>query len=110
MTDVASDRSSPPDRITVERTVQDLVLAVVQRRTPPGASIVVEGPPGIGKSFLARAITESVPPGAATIVRVAGEPGRRHDPFAGARPLLGVGDEPSGGDPGEVAFDRVDEL
>jgi predicted ATPase len=41
-------------------------------------------------------------------------PGRRHDPFAGARPLLrdtpGAGDGPGGGDPGDAAFDRVDEL
>jgi DNA-binding CsgD family transcriptional regulator len=108
VTDEASDRSSPPDRVAVERAVQDLVLAVVRRRTPPGASVVVEGPPGIGKTFLARAITESVPSGAATFLRVAGEPGRRHDPFAGARPLLG--DRPLNGDPGDAAFDRVDEL
>jgi tetratricopeptide (TPR) repeat protein len=105
---VASDRSSPPDRVAVERAVQDLVLAVVRRRTPPGVSVVVEGAPGAGKTFLARAIAESVPPGAAAILRVAGESGRRHDPFAGAQPLLA--DVPRSGDPGDAAFDRVDEL
>jgi DNA-binding CsgD family transcriptional regulator len=105
---VASDRSPPPDRAAVERTVLDLVLAVVRRRTPPGVSVVVEGAPGVGKTFLARAVAESVPAGAARILRVAGEPGRRHDPFAGARPLLG--DVPWSGDPGDAAFDRVDEL
>ena len=92
----------------MERAVHDLVLAVVDRRTPPGTSVVVEGAPGVGKTFLTQAVTESVPPGTATIVRLAGEPGRRHDPFAGAGPLLG--DASVRGDPGDAAFDRVDEL
>jgi DNA-binding CsgD family transcriptional regulator len=92
----------------VEQTARELVLGVVRQRTPPGISIAVEGVPGIGKTFLARAILESVPPGQAKVLRVAGEPGRRNDPFAGAGPLLG--DMPSAGDPGEAAFDRVDEI
>jgi DNA-binding CsgD family transcriptional regulator len=108
VTDVASDRSPPADRVTVERTVHDLVLAVVDRRTPPGTSVVVQGAPGIGKTFLTQAVTEAVPPGAAAVVRLAGEPGRRHDPFAGAGPLLA--DTSAGGDPGDAAFDYVDEL
>jgi len=81
---------------------------VVRQRTPTGISIAVEGAPGIGKTFLARAILESVPPGQAKVLWVAGEQGRRNDPFAGAGPLLA--DMPSAGDPGEAAFDRVDEL
>ena len=92
----------------MERTAHDLVLAVIQRRTPDGVSIVVEGAAGVGKSFLARKITESVAPGEATVLRIAGEPGRRADPFAGAGQLLG--DLPRDGDPGDAAFDRVDEL
>ncbi len=92
----------------MEQTARELVLGVVRQRTPPGISIAVEGVPGIGKTFLARAILESVPPGQAKVLRVAGEPGRRNDPFAGAGPLLG--DMPSAGDPGEAAFDRVDEI
>jgi DNA-binding CsgD family transcriptional regulator len=81
---------------------------VVRRRTPTGISIVVEGPPGIGKTFLDREILDSVPPGEAKVLSVAGEQGRRNDPFAGAGPLLG--DVPGGGDPRDAAFDRVDEL
>jgi DNA-binding NarL/FixJ family response regulator len=92
----------------VERTVRELVLGVVRRRTPPGVSVVLEGAPGIGKTFLARAILDSVPPGEAKILRMTGLLGRRNDPFVGAEQLLG--DMPRGEDPGGAAFDRVDEL
>jgi DNA-binding CsgD family transcriptional regulator len=92
----------------VEEAARGLVLGVVRRRTPTGISIVVEGAPGIGKTFLARGILESIPPGEAKVVLLAGEQGRRNDPFAGAGPLLA--DVPSAEDPGEAAFDRVDQL
>ena len=92
----------------MERTAHELVLAVVRQRTPTGISIVVEGAPGIGKTFLARTILDSVPPGGAKVLTVVGEQGRRKDPFAAARPL--AGEVPGGGDPGEEAFNRVDEL
>lgn len=106
--DPAGQRAVPPDRAAVEQTARELVLGVVRQGTPPGISIAVEGAPGIGKTFLARAILESVPPGQAKVLRVAGEQGRRNDPFAGAGPLLA--DVPGAGDPVEAAFDRVDEL
>ena len=90
------------------RTVHDLVLAVVQGRTPTGVSVVIEGAPGIGKTFLVREILDSVAPGDAKVLHVVGEQGRRNDPFTVAGQLLaGL---PTGGDPGEAAFDRVDEL
>jgi DNA-binding CsgD family transcriptional regulator len=92
----------------VERTAHELVLGVVQQRTPTGVSVVLEGAPGIGKTFLAQNILDSVTPGQAKILRVAGEQGRRTDPFAGAGALVGV--LPPGGDPGDAAFDHVDEL
>ena len=95
------------------RTVHDLVLAVVHGRTSAGVSVVIEGAPGIGKTFLVREILASVAPGDAKVLRVAGEQGRRNDPFAVAGQLqtgqLLVG-PPAGGDPGEAAFDHVDEL
>ena len=81
---------------------------MARRRTPTGVSILIEGPAGIGKTFLARRILDSVPPGEAKVIIVAGEQGRRNAPFAGAGAL--AGDMPGGGDPGEAAFDRVDEL
>ncbi len=92
----------------MERTAHELVLGVVQQHTPTGVSVVLEGAPGIGKTFLARKILDSVAPGHAKILRVAGEQGLRNDPFAGAGAL--VGDLPPGEDPGDAAFDRVDEL
>jgi DNA-binding CsgD family transcriptional regulator len=101
-------QSPPPDRVAVEQTARDLILAVTERRTPPGVSVVIEGAPGIGKTVLAQRILDSVPPGAAKILRVAGEPGRRTDPFAAAGPL--VADLPAPENLGDAAFDRVDEL
>ncbi len=92
----------------MERTAHELVLGVVQQRTPTGVGVVIEGAPGIGKTFLAQRILDSIPTSAAKVLTVAGEQGRLKDPFAGAAPLLK--DVPDGGDPGEAAFDRVDEL
>ena len=108
MFDAASHRSLPSDRDAVARTVHDLVLAVVQGRTAAGVSVVIEGAPGIGKTFLVREILASVAPGDAKVLHVAGEQGRRNDPFAVAGQLL-TG-EATGEDPGEAAFDHVDEL
>ena len=108
MIDLTSSRSPPSDRATVARTVHDLVLAVVQGQTPTGVSVVIEGAPGIGKTFLVRNILDTVAPGDAKILHVTGEQGRRNDPFAVAGQLLaGL---PTGRDPGEAAFDHVDEL
>ncbi len=107
MADVAG-RSLPSDRGTVARAAHDLVSGVVQQLTPAGASIVVEGAPGIGKTFLAREILDSIVPGTAKVLRGAGEPGRRNDPFAIAAQLLGAAPPP--GDPSDAVFDHVDEL
>jgi len=105
---VTRDRSLSPDRAAVERATRDLVLGVVRQRTPTGVSVAVEGAPGIGKTVLARGVADSVAPGEAKVLRLAGEPGRRNDPFAAAGPLLtGM---PVGGNPGAAALDRVDEL
>jgi DNA-binding CsgD family transcriptional regulator len=108
VTEAASSRPRASDRATVERTVRDLILGVVEQRVPAGTSIVLEGVPGIGKTFLARTIVEAIEPGTASIRRVAGLPGRRNDPFGVAGALLGDG--PGDPDPGDAAFDRVDEL
>ena len=88
--------------------MHERVLEVVERGAPPGVSVVVEGAPGMGKTFLSQKVLGSVRPGAAKVIAVAGEQGRRNDPFAAAAALLeGL---PGGADPGEAAFDRVDEL
>ena len=88
--------------------MREIVLGVVERGAPTGVSIVLEGAPGVGKTFLGEQVTGLVLPGPAKVVSLAGEQGRRNDPFAGAAPLLG--NRPTGADPGEAAFDRVDEL
>jgi DNA-binding CsgD family transcriptional regulator len=98
----------PPDRAAAERVVHELVHEVVDGGAHTGVSIVVEGAPGIGKTYLAREVLGSVPHDAARVISVAGERGLRNDPFAAAAPLLEVA--PGDGVPGDVAFDRVDEL
>jgi DNA-binding CsgD family transcriptional regulator len=108
MADLTRQRSAPSDRVALTRTARELVLGLAGRRTPPGISIVIEGAPGIGKTFLAQEILASLEPGAAKVLRVAGEQGLRSDPFTAARQLLG--DQLPAGDPGDAAFDHVDEL
>jgi DNA-binding NarL/FixJ family response regulator len=108
VTEGAGYRSPPRDRAAVAQTARDLVLGVAHQAAPAGVSVVIEGAPGIGKSFLVREILDSVPPGEAEILRVAGAQRRRNDPFGALGPLLGG--LPDGRDPGDVAFDRVDEL
>ena len=89
MISLVGDRAAPSDRATVERTAQELILAMIRRRTPVGVSVVIEGAPGIGKTFLAQEILASVAPGQAKVLRVAGQQGRRNDPFAAAGPAPG---------------------
>ena len=108
MAEGAIDRTLSPDRAAVERTARELVLGVIRQHTPTGTSVVIEGAPGIGKTFLARSILQSVAPAEAKVLTLAGEPGRRNDPFAAAGPL--TGHVPLGGHPGDAAFDRVDEM
>jgi len=88
--------------------VSELVLGVTSRRAASGMSIVIEGPAGIGKTFLVGQVLAAIVPGEATIVHVAGDHRRRNDPFAGLGVLLG--EVADGEDPGEAAFARIDEL
>lgn len=128
MTEVARSGPFPADRAGVERTVRDLVLGVACGPARTGVSIVIEGAPGIGKTYLARSVLDAIEPGAARVLRLAGRPGQRHDPFGAAGALLAdvPGGEASGtaasgtgafsagthggANPGDAAFDRVDEL
>jgi DNA-binding CsgD family transcriptional regulator len=96
------------DRTSTEQTAHEVVLDTVRRGIPPGASLVIEGAAGIGKTFLARKILASLPPGAARVIYLTAEQGRRHDPLAAAGAL--VTDNPDPAAAADSAFDRVDEL
>jgi hypothetical protein len=50
------DRATP-DRASAEQTAYDLVHDAVQRGTPPGVSLVIEGAAGIGKTYLALGVS-----------------------------------------------------
>jgi predicted ATPase len=87
------------------------VLAVAAQRTRTGASIVIGGAPGIGKTFLVRRVLDSLDPGTAQVLRVAGASGRRSEPFAVAVQLLRPAESTRTADnSGEAAFDLVDEM
>jgi len=58
------------------------VRDAVGRGTPPGASLVIEGTAGIGKTHLVGQILGSLPPGAAQTIVLTAEQGRRHEPLA----------------------------
>src|ERR1700749_3199955 len=81
---------------------------MTRRPAPTGVSVVIEGAPGVGKTFLSRKILASVPPGQAKILRVAGQQGRRNDPFTAASQLLG--DLARETDPADAPFDHAEEL
>ena len=92
----------------MERTARELILGMIRRQAPTGVSVVIEGAPGVGKTFLAGEILASIPPGQAKVLRAAGQQGRRNDPFTVASQLLG--DLARDTDPADATFDYVDEL
>src|SRR5579875_612880 len=108
MAGVTSGRSPSPGRDAVVQAVHDLVFGVIRRAEHAGTSVVVTGAPGIGKTFLVQRLLAGLAPGEAEVLRVAGEQGRRRDPFTAAAQILGA--LPTGTDPADAAFDRVDEL
>src|SRR6201999_2785305 len=77
------DHSVAPDRSSVEQAVHDRIAQVAHSGVHSGTSIVLEGPPGIGKTHLAREVLASLADGPATILTLEGERGRRLQPFAG---------------------------
>ena len=101
------------------RIAHQAVAEVARRRTATGVSIVIEGAPGIGKTFLIREILAACVPARVRILPMTGDHRQRNEAFAGARQLLAAAVDGAvdsthqgndGGHPGDAAFDRVDEL
>src|SRR6478735_7937928 len=91
------------DRRSVEEALRDLISGVVESRNPGGASAFVEGPAGIGKSFLIGEILDAVPGVAAgvRVLRAAADHRRRNSPFATIEQLTGPA--PDGSDRSDAA-------
>jgi DNA-binding CsgD family transcriptional regulator len=94
------------DRQTVSRRLSNLVLGTIEKDRA-GTSIFLEGPPGIGKSFLIEDLLRSLPD-KVPVLRAAGDHRRRNDPFSAIAQMIGT--PPASRDPSDVAFDRVDDL
>src|SRR5664280_2638049 len=99
-------RAGITDRQTVSRRLSNLVLGTIEQDRA-GTTIFLEGPPGIGKSFLIEDLLRSLPD-KVPVLRATGDHRRRNDPFAAIANLTGT--PPAGRDPSDVAFDRVDDL
>jgi DNA-binding CsgD family transcriptional regulator len=104
-------RPAATDRQAVEDSLRELISGVSGRRKSGGASAFIDGPPGIGKSFLIRDILKTADDdagGGLTVLRAAADHRRRNEPFATIEQLTGPA--PDGSDPSDGAFDRVDML
>ncbi|MGD9531993.1 MAG: AAA family ATPase, partial [Pseudonocardia sp.] len=97
----------PAARPEVEHRLRTAVEAVLDHPQHGGVSVLLEGPPGIGKSFLCRALTADAAAAGATVRTARGTPGTTRDGFAVVEELAGPAR--AGTDPGEEAFAQVDE-
>ena len=96
----------PHSRVTAEAELASRVRAVVEARRAPGLVVVVEGPPGIGKSHLLHRLCAE--PARGALVRSArGDERLAQQGFAVVEEL--VGGAPAGDHPADHAFARVDD-
>lgn len=84
------------------RTVVDGVIAAPLHR---GDSVLVEGPPGIGKSHLCRAVVAAARAGGSWVLSARAEERHRRVSFAVIHELVGPSEA---ADPAEIALERVD--
>lgn len=92
-------------RAEVEAWLRAVVGAVLAGSLHRGDSVLVEGPPGIGKSHLCRAAVTAARGAGSWVLSARAEERRRRVSFAVIDELVG----PSGAaDPAEIALERVD--
>lgn len=92
-------------RAEIETWLHAVVDGVIDGRLHRGDSVLVEGPPGIGKSHLCRAVVTAARAGGSWVLSARAEERRRRVSFAVIQELVG----PSGdADPAEIALERVD--
>lgn len=92
-------------RAEIETWLRAAVTAVIAGPLHRGDSVLVEGPPGIGKSHLCRAVVAAARAGGSWVLSARAEERRRRVSFAVIDELVG----PSGAaDPAEIALERVD--
>lgn len=92
-------------RAEIETWLQAKVTAVIAGPLHGGDSVLIEGPPGIGKSHLCRAAVAAARAGGSWVLEARAEERRRRVSFAVIDELVG----PSGAaNPAEVALERVD--
>lgn len=103
---VPGGKPEPPARTEVEQQLRDAVGGVLRQPQRGGTSVLLEGPPGIGKSFLCRAVTADADALGATVRTARGTPGSVRDGFVVARRLTGPAEAAT--DPAEAAFAQVD--
>ncbi|MGE3288361.1 MAG: LuxR C-terminal-related transcriptional regulator [Pseudonocardia sp.] len=97
---------APAHRPAVEQQLRSAVGTVLAHPRHGGLSVLLEGPPGIGKSFLCRTVAADAAATGATVCTARGSPGSARDGFAVVRQFAGP--SPPDTDPAEEAFALVD--
>jgi type II secretory pathway predicted ATPase ExeA len=82
---------------------------LIRPRPARGASLIVEGAPGVGKTTLVTSCVADAARSGARIISAAADEFTVRQPFASVAALL-ESDRPSGTDPVQTAAERIDEL
>ena len=96
----------PVDRLTVTSAIRAALGVVVDDRSPYGTSVLLDGPPGIGKTHVLRGLLAELPPDV-LICSAVGREQTRHEAFSVVRQI--IPDLPIGMDPAAALMDRIDQ-